>query len=156
MEENFYLIENIRKIKDMLCEGKQKDFWNSKLIRAKKIKMSSIYDVFDKETVEYIKDTVNPQPKQCFKNAQKFVMNFPLFNEYVEGEWGFSELGIGIEHAFNKIKDKYVDITAELVLGKDVTKEDYISVIEIKDEKVLNYCQKYQEYMALVPYELMK
>ena len=134
MEENFYLIENIRKIKDMLCEGKQKDFWNSKLIRAKKIKMSSIYDVFDKETVEYIKDTVNPQPKQCFKNAQKFVMNFPLFNEYVEGEWGFSELGIGIEHAFNKIKDKYVDITAELVLGKDVTKEDYISIIEIKDE----------------------
>ena len=69
---------------------------------------------------------------------------------------GESELGIGIEHAFNKIKDKYVDITAELVLGKDVTKEDYISIIEIKDEKVLKYCQKYQEYMALVPYELMK
>lgn len=56
---------------------------------------------------------------------------------------------------FNKIKDKYVDITAELVLGKDVTKEDYISIIEINSKKVLNYCIEYQEYMSLVPFELM-
>lgn len=62
--------------------------------------MSSIYDVFDEETVEYIKRVVNPKPKQCFANAQKFVINFPSFNQYVEGEWGLKEVGIGIEHGF--------------------------------------------------------
>ena len=98
-------------------------------------------------------EVVRPKPKQCFANAQKFAMHFPAFNKYVEGEWGIGGC-IGIEHAFNCINGVYVDITAELVLGYDVTKEDYLSIIEISDEKVLEYCRKFEAYMALVPYEL--
>lgn len=154
MEEKFYLLENMKHIESMLS-GKQKKFWSLKLAKAKHIHVSSIYDVFDKETVEYIKEVVRPKPKQCFANAQKFAMYFPAFNKYVEGEWGMRGC-FGIEHAFNCINGVYVDITAELVLGYDVTKEDYLSIIEISDEKVLEYCRKFEAYMSLVPYELGK
>lgn len=154
MEEKFYLLENMKRI-ESIVSGKQKKFWSLKLSKAKHIHVSSIYDVFDKETVEYIKEVVRPKTKQCFANAQRFVMNFPAFNKYVEGEWGMGGC-IGIEHAFNCINGVYVDITAELVLGYDVTKEDYLSIIEISDEKVLEYCRKFEAYMSLVPYELGK
>lgn len=152
MEEKFYLLENMKRI-ESIVSGKQKKFWSLKLSKAKHIHVSSIYDVFDKETVEYIKEVVRPKPKRCFANAQRFAINFPAFNKYVEGEWGMGGC-IGIEHAFNCINGVYVDITAELVLGYDVTKEDYLSIIEISDEKVLEYCRKFEAYMSLVPYEL--
>lgn len=91
-----------------------------------------------------------------FRKRSKVCYAFPsAFNKYVEGEWGMGGR-IGIEHAFNCINGVYVDITAELVLGYDVTKEDYLRIIEISDEKVLEYCRKFEAYMSLVPYELGK
>ena len=78
MEEKFYLLENMKRI-ESIVSGKQKKFWSLKLSKAKHIHVSSIYDVFDKETVEYIKEVVRPKPKQCFANAQRFAMYFPAF-----------------------------------------------------------------------------
>ena len=50
--------------------------------------------------------------------------------------------GIGkqlLEHAFNKVDGKYVDITYELALGLDVTKGEYASILEVSTQEIWRY-----------------
>lgn len=42
----------------------------------------------------------------------------------------------GIEHAWNKIGDKYIDITMELVLHRDPTQEEYLSLGEYSEDVI--------------------
>lgn len=44
-----------------------------------------------------------------------------------------------IEHAFNKVDGKYVDITYELALGLDVTQEEYASILEVSAQEIWRY-----------------
>lgn len=44
---------------------------------------------------------------------------------------------LSIDHAWNKVGDKYVDITLELALQQDVTEEQYMVLGEY-DEKTIN------------------
>ena len=53
---------------------------------------------------------------------------------YCEGYTSY--MGIPIEHAFNKVGDKYIDITSELVLKKDVTDDEYVLLGEFTKEDV--------------------
>ena len=48
----------------------------------------------------------------------------------------------GIEHAWNKVGDKYVDITMELVLDRDPTKEEYMALGEYEQETVVSICSE--------------
>ena len=84
-------------------------------------------DVFSKEEIELIKMAVRPEKRMCFKNAHMLTCLFPDRVKYVEGEVTIFGGGIGIEHAWNLVDgEHYVDLTFELALGEDVTKEGYV------------------------------
>ena len=52
----------------------------------------------------------------------------------------------GIEHAWNKVGDKYVDITMELALGRDVNEEEYMSLGEYDEETITRITNKTEFY----------
>ena len=74
-----------------------------------------------------------PQIKQCFKNSIDVVLQNSDV-KYVEGFVTFH--GIHIEHAWNKIGDKYFDVTREGPLSKHSDFDEYVSIIELSGEEV--------------------
>ena len=108
--------------------GKQKDFYLSQLSDAKQVEVVSIYDVFDKDEIEEIKYVVNPEKKMCYKNAHHLTLLYPEKVKYIEGRMSF--LGLPIDHAFNKVGDKFVDITLELALEERVEEREYLMFAE--------------------------
>ena len=127
MEENI-LIGELKQLAS-ITSGIQKKWYEDMITNAKPVKVVYVYDVFSKEEVANIKRIIKPKKKQCYRNAFDFANKFDNVI-YCEGKVTLFEGGIGIDHAFNKVGDKYVDITMELALNKDVTKESYISIGE--------------------------
>lgn len=111
-----------------LTQGqKQSDFFAQKLKDGKIVTCVRLEDVFNKEEIEVIKQVVRPEKRMCFKNAHILTSLFPDRVKYVEGEVTICGGGIGIEHAWNLVDgEHYVDLTFELALGEDVTKEGYV------------------------------
>lgn len=66
----------------------------------------------------------NPQPQQCYRNAHLLCQLFPERVQYCEGKvLAFTP----IEHAFNRIGDKYVDITFEFALNDtELLQHEYV------------------------------
>ena len=122
--------------------GKQKDFYLSQLSDAKQVEVVSIYDVFDKYEIEEIKYVVNPEKKMCYRNAHLLTCLFPDKVKYVDGMVAVWNTGFPIDHAFNKVGDKYIDITFEMVLCEDVSKYDYIKFGEYDIDQVENVSEK--------------
>lgn len=57
----------------------------------------------------------------------------------------------GIEHAWNKVGDKYVDITMELALQRDPTEEEYMALGEYNQETVVSICSEMGFYGSVYP-----
>lgn len=55
-----------------------------------------------------------PVVKECYKNAHLLTLLFPDRVQYVEGK---TNVFIPIYHAFNRVGNKYIDITFEFALG---------------------------------------
>ena len=150
MEKENFMIRQIRRIAS-ITSGRQKEFFNFKLEHAKEVAPMSIRDVFTDEEIERIKREVRPEKKHCFKNATLMTQLFPDV-VYVEGELGIMGV-IGTEHAFNRKGDKYFDVTMEMCLGKDVTKESYVSILEEDDKDALTcFIMDTKTYGAYIPY----
>ena len=111
-----------------LTQGqKQSDFFAQKLKDGKIVTCVRLEDVFSKEEIELIKMAVRPEKRMCFKNAHILTSILPERVKYVEGEVTILNGGLGIEHAWNLVDgEHYVDLTFELTLGEDVTKEGYV------------------------------
>ena len=130
---NTYLIEAVKDIDkgiiDMLklfsqsCDGYQKELYTQKAKDADSIDIVPLEEVFTKEEIQEIKKRVQPQPKCCYENAWKLCDRFMNFR------------GLPIEHAFNKVDGKYVDITVELALKRKI-EDTYIVVGEYDTDKV--------------------
>lgn len=150
MKKENFIIGQIRQIASM-TSGRQKEFFTFKLEHAKEVAPVSIRDVFTAEEIERIKREVRPEKKHCFKNATLMAQYFPDV-VYVEGELGIMGV-IGTEHAFNRKGDKYFDVTMEMCLGKDVTKESYVSILEEDDKDALTrFIMDTKTYDAYIPY----
>lgn len=148
--ETNYLLDTLRQINNMLS-GCQKEYHDIIMRRAKVVHCVPIAEVLTPEQIKRIKEVVNPQVKECFKNAQN-VAKYISEAIYVEGQFGVGKV-IGVEHGFNRIGDKYFDVTAELALGKDVTKEDYLSILEVENSyDILSAQLDLKCYTALIPY----
>lgn len=132
------LIAELRNIAQFLGSGKQAEFYRQMLKDAKPIKVVRLSEVFTETQIMAIEKCVNPEKNKCFRNATLFSQNFPDV-KYVEGRMTVCGV-LGIEHAWNKIGDKYVDITMELVLKRDPTEEEYITLGEYDRETVWNIC----------------
>ena len=113
-----------------LTQGqKQSDFFAQKLKDGKIVTCVPLCEVFDKREIDAIKQVVRPEKRMCFKNAHMLTNLFPDRVKYVEGEVTICGGGIGIEHAWNLVDgEHYVDLTFELALGEDVTKEGYVAL----------------------------
>jgi len=113
-----------------LTQGqKQSDFFAQKLKDGKIVTCVPLCEVFDEREINIIKQLVRPEKRMCFKNAHILTSLFPDRVKYVEGEVTICGGGIGIEHAWNLVDgEHYVDLTFELALGEDVTKEGYVAL----------------------------
>lgn len=145
-----FIINQIRQ-EASLMSGKQRELYEKKIIVAKPVKCTSVKELFTDEEIERIKSTVRPKEKECWRNSQYLTTIFPKDVKYVEGYLGIFDF-LAIDHGFNKIGDKYFDITSELVLGKDVTKDSYVSILELGFAEVLDWNLKLYEYRPLFPY----
>lgn len=130
-------------------EGRQKEFYNQMLKDAKSVEVVRLSEVFTPDEIKAIKMFVKPQAKECYRNATLFAHIFPEV-EYVEGKMTCCG-AFGIEHAWNKVGDKYVDITMELVLQRDPTQEEYLVLGEYDQKTVVDICTEVGFYGNIYP-----
>ncbi len=137
-------------------DKKQSGFFEHKLWRAERVKVSSVYDVLSKKQVDEIQ-RLRPKVKECYRNSLLVSQHFSGVS-YVEG---MVHSIIPIDHAFNKFEDKYFDITFELVLGLPVEDYPYVSLIELSPEEAFRmtyssasfgncFTENYKELVSLL------
>lgn len=121
-----------------LASGNQQEYFMGLLSVAKPVEVVSIKDVFTKDEIKMIKRFVRPKKKMCYRNSHRLTSLFPDKVKYVEGRFSCSFIGLPIDHAFNRVGDKYVDVTVELALKENVTKHEYIEFAEYDAEQIDN------------------
>ena len=136
--------DNDKGIIDMLnffaknCSGYQKELFTDKANDADSIDITPLSEVFSEEEIKEIKRRVRPAPKMCYENAYKLCDRFEYEGKhdikYCEGYINMK--GLPIEHAFNKVDGKYVDITIELALNRDPSEDTYVVYCEYDVNKV--------------------
>ena len=136
--------DNDKGIIDMLnffaknSSGYQQELFKDKANDADSIDISPLSDVFTEEEIKEIRRRVNPKPKMCYENAYKLCDRFEYEGKhdikYCEGYINMK--GFPIEHAFNKVDGKYVDVTIELALNRDPTEDTYVVYCEYDVDQV--------------------
>lgn len=124
-----------------ITTDRQKKYYQQMLNDLKIVKCVPLEQVFSPADILVIKNEIKPKKKQCYKNAYELAK---LFGErgvkYVEGK--SCVLGIIFDHAFNKIDDKYFDITRELSLKEEVVEYPYAVLGEYDDNTALSIMSK--------------
>lgn len=130
------VIENLCQLASLMS-GKQKEYYDRMIKDARLVKIYRLQEIFSDEEIECIKLKYKPEIKACYKNATLFSTLCLSYNvEYVEG---FIDVqGLLVEHAWNKIDDKYVDITLELALQTSPIIE-HVAIGEYNKDIVLNH-----------------
>ena len=151
-KENSLIVELRTFAKLIGEEGKQAEFYRQMLRDAKPIEVVRLSEVFSPAEVKAIEVLVYPKKKQCYRNATLLSHINHIFPDvkYVEGKMTCCG-AFGIEHAWNKVGDKYVDITMELVLDRDPTKEEYMALGEYDRETVISICRELGYYESIYP-----
>ena len=143
MSETSILLEELRGFAS-ICSGKQKEWYEKMLADAKVVKISLLRDIFTPDEIETIKAVVRPQKKECYKNSTlTATLLMKKGVKYCEGK--YTCYGIGLDHAFNKLGDKYFDVTAELALGK-LDAQEYMVLGEYSPKEVLQIIEKQGYY----------
>ena len=128
--------------------GVQAELFKQKAEDADSIDIVPLNEVFTEQEIQEIKRRLRPQPKMCYENAYKLMDRFSYDSnheiEYVEGYINMK--GFPIEHAFNKVDGKYVDVTIELALGKDPTEDTYVKIGEFDLDTVREILLQNQYY----------
>ena len=117
--------------------GVQQELFKQKVKDADSVDVVPLSEVFTEEEIKEIKKRIHPQPKCCYENAWKLCDRFEYEGKhdikYCEGYLNMK--GLPIEHAFNKVDDKYVDITIELALNRKI-EDTYITIGEFDTDNV--------------------
>ena len=137
-----------------LTSGKQQEYYIDLLNVARQVEVVSIKEVFTEDEIKKIKKYVRPKVNMCYKNSHYLTCLFPDKVRYVEGR--FSRYGIPIDHAFNRVGDKYVDITAELALKENVSESEYIAYAEYEQQQILDAAYATGYYGCYYNYYWMK
>ena len=116
--------------------GYQKDLYTKKAADADSVDVVPLSEVFTEEEIKEIKKLINPKPKMCYENAWKLCDRFGYENHDIKYCEGYLNMkGLPIEHAFNKVDGKYVDITVELALKRPI-EDTYVTIGEFDTDKV--------------------
>lgn len=117
-----------------LTSGIQQEYYLDLLGIVHPVEVVSIQEVFTQDEIKKIKRYVRPKKKMCYMNSHKLTDLFPDKVRYIEGRFSF--LGLPIDHAFNRVGDKYIDITVELALKENVSEHEYIAYAEYDSEQI--------------------
>lgn len=118
------IIEEMRAFLRLDLPDRQRQYFTDTIAVAKRVEVVKAADVFDEREIELIRRTVRPAVKECYKNAHLLTLLFPDRVRYVEGK---THTVIPIDHAFNRVGDKYIDITFEFALELDPTQYEYVA-----------------------------
>lgn len=138
------IIKELRQITEIMS-GKQREYYESMIADATPIRIAPLSEAFNEYEIDMIKRVIKPEAKQCYKNASDLCVLFPDRVKYVEGRFTVCVL-FSTEHAWNKVGDKYVDITAELALNNNINEEEYVVLGEYEYEETLSYLYKSKVY----------
>lgn len=118
------IIEEMRAFLRLDLPDRQRQYFTDTIAVAKRVEVVKAADVFDEWEIELIRRTVRPVVKGCYKNAHLLTLLFPDRVQYVEGK---TNAFIPIDHAFNRVGDKYVDITFEFALNDtELLQHEYV------------------------------
>ena len=130
------LLNELKAYAGMDWHPAQKAWFERRVRDAKPVRCVRMADAFtEKELAAIAKSGWLPEKKGCYKNASDLVLlgrTTPGLPEmhYVEGLALDPALPVSIEHAWVRVGDAYIDPTAERCLGADVTRWEYVSLIE--------------------------
>lgn len=111
--------------------GFQKKFYTDMLNDAQSIDIVSVYEVFDDDTIDKIINRIQPEMKGCYQNAYRLcdrIFDVRYTIKYCVGYMNYH--GIPIEHAWNSVNGKYIDITKEFALQKPLDEDTYVLIAE--------------------------
>ena len=139
--------------------GYQKDLFMKKAKDANSVDVVPLSEVFTKKEIAEIKKRVRPIPKSCYENAWKLCDRFEYEGNheilYCEGYMNFK--GLPIEHAFNKVDGKYVDVRGVMNSEQEVLDEfDYGPELETQIIKMVAQCYNADEATLSVDSEFGK
>lgn len=118
------IIDEMRAFLRLDLPDRQRQYFTDTIAVAKRVEVVKAADVFDEREIELIRRTVRPVVKECYKNAHLLTLLFPDRVQYVKGK---TNVFIPIDHAFNRVGNKYIDITFEFALGLDPTQYEYVA-----------------------------
>ena len=126
-----HIVDMLKMIADC-SSGVQQELFKQKVKDADSVDIVPLSEVFSEDEIKHIKRYVRPKMKECYQNAWRFcdIMQGNKDHDVKYCEGYLNMKGIPIEHAFNKVDGKYVDITIELALNNDVTKDTYVVIGE--------------------------
>jgi len=127
-----------------ITSGYQRQMYEKMLSDSKIIRCTSIYSIFSEDEIRKIKMEIHPRQKECYKNS--YLLTECDIPDIMYCEGYMSCMGIPIEHAFNKVGDKYIDITAELALHRDIDNDEYVVFGEYTNKEVMDVISKTKFY----------
>lgn len=116
-------------------------FCENKANSAVDVRVVRCAEVLTPEEIHWVKTYLKPQRKQCYKNALLLAQHFDC--QYVEGQMLSI---IGIDHAFNKIRGSYIDVTKEFALGEDPSQTEYVALGEYTPQEASSVALSTQQY----------
>lgn len=131
------IIKELRQLAEIM-DGKAKKYYESMIADATPVRITPLSEVFNEYEINMIKRVIKPEAKQCYKNASDLCVLFPDRIKYVEGRFTVCRL-FSTEHAWNKVGDKYIDITMEIALERNPDEEEYIALVEYDESEILPY-----------------
>lgn len=135
---------NKSKIIKELCQlaeimnGRAKKYYESMIADATPVRIATLSEVFNEYEIDMMKRVIKPEAEQCYKNATLLCTMFPDRVKYVEGKFTVAHT-ISTVHAWNKVGDKYIDITMEIALECNPAEEEYIALGEYDESEILPY-----------------
>lgn len=146
MEES-YLKNQLNQMAFITKESNAGRFYQAKADAATDISVVRCCDVLTQEELRWVRSILKPRMKECYRNALVLAQHFGC--GYIEGQM---LLYFGIDHAFNKIRGKYIDVTKEFALGEDPTKTEYVSIGEYSSDEATKVALKTRQYGNVFEY----
>lgn len=111
--------------------GFQKKLYTDMLNDAQSVDVVPVDEVFDEDTIDKIVNRIQPEMKGCYQNAYRLcdrIFDPRYIIKYCVGYMNYH--GIPIEHAWNSVNGKYIDITKEFALQKPLDEDTYVLLAE--------------------------
>lgn len=145
MTKHETILQYLRKFNELVGG---ENIYKAQLESIKCVEVSKCTDVLTKEQIRKIRRIVKPRKHKCYKNA--FHVAEILGFEYCEGY--LFDTGFPIEHAFNKVGDKYIDVTVEFALKEDPTTMGYATIGEYDNDTRWRVADETQVYGGVFDY----